>query len=100
MGLCVVPLVTAALSDRITADVNREKTQRSLSYKQARPLHSGAPPPPSRALAKRAKWTALGDGDGNINCTAGAVVRELGQAPAAEVGEDEECCPRLPTSSP
>lgn len=29
-----------------------------------------------------------------------AVVGELGQAPAAEVGEDEECCPRLPTSSP
>lgn len=26
-----------------------------------------------------------------------AVVGELGQAPAAEVGEDEECCPRLPT---
>lgn len=22
------------------------------------------------------------------------VVRELGQAPAAEVGENEECCPR------
>lgn len=26
-----------------------------------------------------------------------AVVGELGRAPAAEVGEDEGCCPRLPT---
>ena len=28
----------------------------------------------------------------------GAVVEELGQAPAAEVGEDEECRPRLAAS--
>lgn len=39
----------------------------------------------------------LANGDGDINCAAGLWWEEVGQAPAAEVGEDEECRPRLPT---
>lgn len=39
----------------------------------------------------------LANGDGDINCAAELWWEEVGQAPAAEVGEDEECRPRLPT---
>lgn len=34
---------------------------------------------------------------GGHSLSSGAVVEELGQAPAAEVGEDEECRPRSAT---
>lgn len=34
---------------------------------------------------------------GGNSLSSGAVVEELGQAPAAEVGEDKECRPRLAT---
>lgn len=35
-----------------------------------------------------------------INCATGSRLRDLGQAPAAEVGENDECCPTSPTRSP
>lgn len=59
-------------------------------------------PPPTPAPARpwqrpTCEMNDLANGDGDINCAAGLWWEEVGQAPAAEVGEDEECRPRLPT---
>lgn len=37
---------------------------------------------------------------GPINCATGSRLRDLGQAPAAEVGKNDECCPTSPIRSP
>lgn len=42
----------------------------------------------------------VGGGGGRINCAAEARLRELGQAPAAELGTNDECCPTSPIRSP
>lgn len=61
------------------------------------PSHS-PPPPPARPWQRpTCEMNDLANGDGDINCAAGLWWEEVGQAPAAEVGEDEECRPRLPT---